>query len=988
MSTKENDNDPDDTPGGDEQGGGEDKGYSNEESVLDRNPFPNGDKVTKKTWDLSSVNTNTPIQIDDEWLSAKPYPGKHLNLKYPCITVFNKTGDLVCKSGFFYRIMKCTLGNVTAELNSTAFFVDCTISSVAGSAGGAWPLTKAARLTFTDCKISAVNGAQYYFMMFEGKTDISSFANNQFCEAHFHMTTSWSAGSNTSNCQNCKLYVSSNSWNGGSNFENHNNVDITNFGTTINGGDSNITGVTDCSYHHLGNNTTGGGGEAGPYSWAGGNASTEQNTDVDSSVPQGGVAEDGGLTANSNITGGISGCVFSAVGTTFKASSSGNFTDVSDSRIVSLNSKINSSSGGNYKVDNCHIGLTNTTHTGDGSPHITATNSNLSLHTSEFKGSVGGAMLDISGGSFVHSVGNTINNGEGMAMSMDKSMMIGVNNTIKSEKHALNVTNSTIQESQSTLNSSSGNTMELTNTRVKLNSNTMNASNTAINAINNSMLYDYGSTLNGTTEVNLNGSLGKMESTQLTGSKTMTATNSTTSINNVPSVDHLTTEKCSVAFQNSVIKNLIHNNSEGYMTSVTSQNVSTNNSMLHMEMNTAQSISGIASRVSMNNSTAMGIKCQGGQLNLAKVTGVLSTDMKNVSSKIESCSLGNLNAQSSALHLHNTSAGTIGSNGSKITMAQSNATVNSDTDSTIHASNCGGSINTPVENTSLLGNGHLMAGGNHSQLTNFQHYANTAQDALHKAQNISHAAQQAIAHSAADIDHNATNSISHSADSISHSATGDMVHTAGNIAHTADSITHTASNIMHNASNGMMHKANNIMNLSDTTITSKCPNIMDIVKGVNIPSIPVIPSLDAINNNLTTLNSTVASIEKSLVANAIATIAASLTYKGIDAGPLNDIIGAAQGIIGAVQTVTSLTNQFTTFAMNFGRTQISFVTGIVGNIIGTGLSILSSALSIIGTAKSIVKYGIGIINKLKKMVLNPGPIIEAAAVNAADNAGY
>ena len=191
----------------------------------DKNPFPSD--IPKKSpphpeegkdwnWEpddeILGVNPASKSEFDNEniWYEEgytdvegkRSYEGKHLEHKYPHISIHDREGSLKGKAGYLYRLFNCTIEELDVEGACIIYARDCIIRKITGSAS-IWacpvcdytvdpedgvdnstlrcpthdiPLTGSGkgRLHFVDCKIYDVEDVSNCHMFFDGATEFKT----------------------------------------------------------------------------------------------------------------------------------------------------------------------------------------------------------------------------------------------------------------------------------------------------------------------------------------------------------------------------------------------------------------------------------------------------------------------------------------------------------------------------------------------------------------------------------------------------------------------------------------------------------------------------------------------------------------------------------------------------------------------------------------------------------------------------------------------
>lgn len=97
-----------------------------------QNPEPSD---TKKPWaTLDDVPQITAGQFDDDWTEHAQYEldGRGGSLKYPHVSVYDKSGSLKSVDNIFYRLIKCQVADIELAENDTLVMQDCQVTSISG----------------------------------------------------------------------------------------------------------------------------------------------------------------------------------------------------------------------------------------------------------------------------------------------------------------------------------------------------------------------------------------------------------------------------------------------------------------------------------------------------------------------------------------------------------------------------------------------------------------------------------------------------------------------------------------------------------------------------------------------------------------------------------------------------------------------------------------------------------------------------------------
>jgi len=561
--------------------------------LMESNPYPNSDKETKLGWTIEELNEGMEKELDNEWPTERAYPGKFTKHTWPSVTITDREGEICCKKGYFYRFIRCRITQVTAEPSSTAFFIDCDIKLITKLDEGnefageqVWPLRVPARLTFIDCRIPDIIEAKYYFMSFEQQTWLNVFLKVEYCEVQFLMSKRWICDlyvSNVKECKHSKLTIASDVWVSGdpehtSSFKDLEDVEIYNYGTDMLAHCSNFVKINECKYYGFKKGLNSFGSNESDFSWYKGIVNTSENNygssknkgdntlDPDSTSDSssgnngyngtntkdkgwGGLKSDewlsgtfisdppiqnawaeaipDGVSAEKSVDG-FEKSTFTLVQAKLSATN-GNYLDGVESKINMVNSELKSTNGYNYRMEDSVIGISGSTHSGDTNELFIAKKCDVSSIDSEFKGNISTNIFDFTD-SQLNSIRNTIDNTEDKGIKAVGSKFIGVSNTISSKQDMFTLTDSTIKESLSQITSSAAKTIVSDNCRITLNEVTLDTPTTSLDVKNNSVIYDYKSTLKGELEIKSDTSVLKLDSTIMTGSQKITPINSTVMI--------------------------------------------------------------------------------------------------------------------------------------------------------------------------------------------------------------------------------------------------------------------------------------------------------------------------------------------------------------------------------------------------------------------------------------------------------------------------
>jgi len=233
----------------------------------DKNPFPSDIPKKKpphdeagRNWNWTpgdsslGVNPATSSEFDNEntWYEEgytdeagkRSYPGKHLNHRFPHVSIHGKTGSLVGKAGYLYRLIDCTIEQLSAEGACIIYANGCTIQKITGAATtcvcpscgyvgspsgsgcGTCPdcgstlsasTTSKGRMHFTDCEIYDVENVNNYHMVFDGLTEFKTpqgsaqFNGVQNSSVMVFSSPAWDLANGKSqmvNFDNCHVVVS------------------------------------------------------------------------------------------------------------------------------------------------------------------------------------------------------------------------------------------------------------------------------------------------------------------------------------------------------------------------------------------------------------------------------------------------------------------------------------------------------------------------------------------------------------------------------------------------------------------------------------------------------------------------------------------------------------------------------------------------------------------------------------------------------------
>lgn len=223
---------------------------------MDKNPYPYGDKETELEWNIEDrteegiprddkddnekLNEAINKEFDNKWVADRPYPGKFLEHKWAHVSIWDRTGSLTLKAGYFYRIFRCRIIELKAEQKAWATFIDCNIDLLTKLDEECCEPKDRAQMTFIHCRLPFVDNCKNYFMTFEGETYLDEFKRIKCCEMHFKMTKKWICSTGINNLykiDECKIIVKSNRWISGNdhtaNFKGVNGCIISIFGTDM-----------------------------------------------------------------------------------------------------------------------------------------------------------------------------------------------------------------------------------------------------------------------------------------------------------------------------------------------------------------------------------------------------------------------------------------------------------------------------------------------------------------------------------------------------------------------------------------------------------------------------------------------------------------------------------------------------------------------------------------------------------------------------------
>jgi len=479
----------------------------------------------------------------------------------------------------------------------------------------------------------------------------------------------------------------------------------------------------------------------------------------------------------------------------YKATES-NYENMDKCTMIALDSDIKSDNGWNYKATNSIIGSSGTIHKADsGKDQLETEKCLIGIIKSEFEGPVPHTFNNTE--DVIHMLTTKITNNSGVGRLGTKSLYEEYKNNIDVKLDVSTMTECLITDSESIHRSADANCYTVEDSRLKTQKMTLDPKINSFK-LTNTNATDTKSNLKGLKEIEIENTIFKLDDPTLEGEKIVSASQSVLTTSN--SSDLMSTELNSTTydFQNSKTKELtisgqstgrlfkieveelILNNASGEFTGCKITNLTGNNSTIdirratklekaNLNFSTYDFQDAVVNELTLSNkSNGRLFKIEADSVNIDKSSGELS-----------GCIVAAINVNESSLLINSSSSGSLNATKSDIKILQSTASISADDGSRIEASNCGGSIDTPVGTKSLSSDMTCLVSGNLVNYVNKKLEEHVKEDISIKTDaNYSSEIEGNLSNKASNISESATLGHSITAATINESATGDIINSS------------------------------------------------------------------------------------------------------------------------------------------------------------------------------------------------------------------